>query len=213
MTFVLPPLSHINGHRLSVGSIGGIPMYRLLNGVTADILYCDPPWDDSHMKSFATMARKQTGLPTAVIPWARFMDELVRVIQEHVDGWVFVESGVPRAHAVHAYLESAGLFDLGVHTTTYRSGQSTRPSALLAGHSRLGQAVGWSLPPGGGSGGLRQVLAVVGSVATPGQILLDPCCGTGLSARAAVRLGLTFYGNELNAYRAHRTAEHLRPHD
>ena len=62
------------------------------------------------------------------------------------------------------------------------------------------------MPADGATGGLRQVLAVLSSVAKPHDVVLDPCCGTGLTARACLRLGLTFYGNELNAARARKTA-------
>lgn len=43
-------------------------------------------------------------------------------------------------------------------------------------------------------------------------IVLDPCCGKGYTARAAVAHGLTFRGNELNPERAAVTVAWLEKH-
>ena len=195
-------------HRLVCGSVDGLPIHQMLNGTHADILYADPPWDDAHMASFATMARKQTGVAVQPIRWETFITGMCSVLAGHVKGWVFVEMGRQHAERTASYLRLV-CEDVTIHPTTYRSGGQERPTTLISGHRRPGHAATWRVPADGGTGGLRQVLAVLSSGAKPGDVVLDPCCGTGLTAKACLRLGLTFYGNELNAMRARKTASLL----
>lgn len=58
-------------------------------------------------------------------------------------------------------------------------------------------------------GGIKTCEAVVGPLATPGGILLDPLCGMGLQARTALKFGMRFRGNELNEVRLAKTIMHL----
>jgi hypothetical protein len=189
-------------HRLTVGSIDDPPLKAMLNGITVDLLYCDPPWDDGHMKSFARGASENREVPLIPMSWLMFMRSLVGVINHHVSGWVFVEMGTRHAEAA-ASLISEACVDVVTYNTVY--GSPKRPSALLVGHTDHSVKGRWRMPSEATHGGYRQVGSVVASVGRPGQGLLDPCCGLGYSARAARAAGMIFFGNELDPQRAAAT--------
>ena len=193
-------------HRLSVCSIEDAPTaLRLSAHQKADVLYADPPWDDAHMATFANLARRQTGVKVEPLRWEVFMLSLVTIASSYVEGWVFIEMG--RQHAERtAELMRQELEDVAIHSTSYGRG---RPCRLISAHCRPGVAGGYELPPDARYGGLRQVEGVLASVCRQRSIVLDPCCGNGLTASAAIRLGLTFYGCELNGARARKAAQAL----
>ena len=53
------------------------------------------------------------------------------------------------------------------------------------------------------------VVRAVRVVLVPGGVVLDPCCGKGFTARAAVAAGMRFRGVELNPARAEVTVAWL----
>ena len=53
---------------------------------------------------------------------------------------------------------------------------------------------------------------VIESVAVPGALVFDPCCGKGMTARCAIRSGMRFAGVELNPKRAAVTTAWLEKH-
>jgi hypothetical protein len=186
-------------HRLSVGSISDPAVRTMLAGQQVDVLYCDPPWSDGHMRVFARKASESAPHPYVPISWSEFMHSLNELIVMHVTGWVFVEMGNEQAEPCRHILSKV-CADVVRHDIVY--GSPKRPAALFVGHRDKGVAPTWELPAGASSGGLRQVKAVVASVGKPGQVLLDPCCGFGMSAKAALAAGMTFYGNEIDPRKA-----------
>ncbi len=52
---------------------------------------------------------------------------------------------------------------------------------------------------------VKLVAAAIAPWAEPDAILVDPCCGLGLMAKAAKKHKMRFFGNELNAARMART--------
>jgi hypothetical protein len=182
-------------HRLTQGTVDDGPLALMLQGVTASVLYSSPPWDDAHVKMYLGRARRQD------YSWQTFFRRLVSIVRDHVDGWVFIESGPVNVDAA-AKMLSEVCRDVSVHATTYGPRRHPMPSHLLVGHT--GQPVRgmWRLDPAGSRGGYAQPAYCIASVAQRGRILLDPCCTNVYQARAAVQYGMVFYGNDHNAKRA-----------
>jgi len=72
-----------------------------------------------------------------------------------------------------------------------------------------------TLPPGYVRGladvrGHHRAAYAIAPFVTSGGILVDPCCGEGDAALAALRAGMIFYGNELHPGRAATTIALLR---
>jgi len=59
-----------------------------------------------------------------------------------------------------------------------------------------------------GATGFKQVNDCISSC--PGEIVCDPTCGYGWTAKAAIKNGKTFIGNEFNKIRAERTIKELQ---
>jgi hypothetical protein len=187
-------------HRLTVGSLDGEPIRKMLAGQSVQVVYSDPPWDDAHMLSFANMATKRTGIPHEAISWMEMMRSFVKLLENHLEGWLFLEmghNGIRKA----TDLITPVVVDLQVFPTTYGGRKNPNTGYLMVGHTQK-SAAHWELDDEWAHGGVRQVAGVVGSVAVPGAVLLDPCCGNGYSAKAALRAGMVFFGNELSEDRA-----------
>jgi hypothetical protein len=182
------PKTTIIGHRFTVGTITDKPIQAMLRNQVADVCYSSPPWDDAKCRQYSGSR----------LDWSRFFDLLVKVIAEHVNGYVFLEGGV---HTSDRAAERLSLVckDVHVFPTTYS--KPGMPSRLLVGHTSQSMA-GWRPHKEWLRGKLAQPFGCVGSVSLPGQTLLDPVCTNVYSAQTARRLGLSFYGNDHNPRRA-----------
>jgi hypothetical protein len=172
-------------HRFTQGTLAkGEPIYAMLAGQTADLLYSSPPWDDAHVKMYDRR-----------LDWNTFFTAFVGIVRDHVSGWVFIEHGIAMADKA-AQMLSQVCADVTIHSTSYGPAKSKLPSRLLVGHTDKPVRGQWHIPNGCYDGGARQPLGILRSVAMPGQVLLDPCCTNIYGAQAARKLGLVFLGND-----------------
>ena len=109
-------------------------------------------------------------------------------------------------------LLGAALAAVGLATPLYRSGSKLYPCHT---HLFTPPASKIKIPKGyfetlDGLIDYAEVREAMRPFALEGQIVLDPCCGLGNSARIAVEHGMTFFGNELNAARLAKTEKILR---
>jgi hypothetical protein len=74
--------------------------------------------------------------------------------------------------------------------------------------STEGEKTGWEFDPTGLSD-IKMTKRVLESVAKPGALVFDPCCGKGMTAKAAHFHDMRFAGVELNPKRAAVTRKFL----
>ncbi len=191
----------IGPHRVAQACITTPMLESMLSGRTVDVLYCDPPWGDAAAGYFRTLNRKMTGADSAPVPAGVILDRIFELINRFVKGHVFIEYGRRWRSAMEARFSS--LHNAQVFESFYRAGNKILPCLTF---------YGCTLPTGNFHPEVRedligygQVCRAVESVAVPGGLLLDPCCGMGFSARAAIDNGMVFYGSELNAKRLDKT--------
>lgn len=189
----------VGPHRVSIGSINGSPVRQMLAGKSVDVMYVDPPWGDGHMKLFMTLARRQAGLSERPEPFDALLDGLMQLMG-HVTGVVYIEMGLRWEGQVEALMQD----HLANVTVKHYRYQRTRPFAILAG-TRDGSRPPMPLTHLQGPALVSDALKRSG-----GFSVLDPCCGKGMTARAALENQMVFYGNELNAVRAAETGSLLR---
>jgi hypothetical protein len=186
-------------HRLRLGSI----MDHELLDRQAEILFSDPPWSDGMLKAFATITARHTGRVPKQPTFARLADRFADVIDSCVTRWVFIECSTRTIDVMSfAILRRIPSFRLRVVEFTY--GRRGQKAAMIQGGL-------WDWPPVVDLAGARGVeirrrcLAPVAvsfrQTSGRGARVLDPCCGSGLVARAALPLGMMFIGNELNPSR------------
>lgn len=195
------PVTRFGPHAVTLGSVTG-PQVDDLVDRPVDILYSDPPWGDSYMKMFATHTQKATGTRPVQPSYQALCDRYADLIQRYVREWVFIEDGV-RAYKPMLDAVSPHLAAVDVLSMKYGDDLS---AVLIVGRRTPGPLPTLHLE---GLKGLPFVKHVLGTVARPGAVVLDPCCGAGYTAKAAVFHGMTFLGNELNPARLQKTMDYL----
>ena len=202
-------VERIGRHRVRVGSlVDGID--ELMCGDKATVFYCDPPWGNAMLKFFQTLRKKQTGVDKQPVDNDRFLAALGTSAKQYARGPVFVEYGLKWADQVIRAMVACGLLHIDTLDVWYGSGKSRRPMhlhvftagaafELSAGHRSAIQST--QAGP--------MVIESLRPYVVEGGIVVDPCCGFGYTAKAAVHHGMRFYGNELNDARLERAREFL----
>lgn len=200
-------IKDIGPHRLRHGDImDGID--DLMGTERAAIMYCDPPWGEGLLKFFATLNRKQTGEYKEPPTLEKFLLALFGIASKYVEKFLLIEYGVMWRDRIQAQGIAAGFYPHGIVDLRYSGGHLDL---------HLFARKGVEYPPGfaeavQGSAGydtLRRAIPPLAAIVGPGAIILDPCCGMGYTARAALDSGLAFRGNELNRARLQKTNARL----
>lgn len=195
------PVTRFGPHAVTLGSLTG-PQLDALVDRPVDILYSDPPWGDQYLRMFATHTQKATGTRPEQPSYQALCDRYAELVERHVTEWVFIEDGI-RAYKPMLEAVSPHLATVEVLPMTYGDDLS---AVLIVGRRTPGPLPELSLA---GLKGLPFVKHVLRAVARPGAVVLDPCCGAGYTAKAAVFHGMTFLGNELNPARLRKTTDYL----
>jgi len=207
----------LNGHRVRHGDVmdaDGIS--TLMGSDRAAIMYSDPPWGEGNIRYWATMNRKMTGEEIEPAGLDAFLGQIFKIASAYVDDFLLIEYGVRWKDLIQKRGVAAGFSPWGIADVFYRGG-----SKLLPLHLHVFTRYGAQVPSGylaavNGTHGFATVRAAIAPLASryasvaPPRIVLDPCCGMGYTARAAVECGLRFRGNELNKARLAKTIQRLR---
>lgn len=198
-------------HRLRCGDAAWA-VTELLAGQRAQIFYSDPAWGPGMMTFFQTKHEEATGQPAVARDYRDLLRDLAQQASQYTDGPVFIEYGMRWKDEVTSICRDAGLRPVTVIACPYGGGQfhlhvfstPTTPVSLAPVQApeyaqRLQKVKG-----------ARLVAEAIAPFAVPDGILVDPCCGLGLMAKAAKKHGMRFYGNELNPSRLARTREVVR---
>jgi len=197
----------IGPHRVRCGDLESFDLNHLMNGEKAAVIYSDPPWGPGNLRYWRTM-NKQDFPGSGQERWVKFLAMFASAVDEHLapDGVALIEMGNRWRTDLTSVMEATGFAIHGTWTILY--GSPKRPNLLMA-FARKGIPKP-SLANVQGFTGFNAVLNAVRPVARPGEILLDPCCGLGNSAEAAMETGMVFRGMELNPARLARTVKRLQ---
>lgn len=160
-----------------------------------DVVYTDPPWTGSQHDAYRIKAE----LPGADL--GALHRRIVEVIKPARSG--FVEMGIETIGGFVRLLGDRGITPNRYFQMTYREGR------------RQCTLVGWSVYPMGKVSlpslvdHARAPEFILRQVAKPGQFVLDPCCGSGLTLEAAQRQGLRGCGIEMIPEYAAETIDRL----
>lgn len=186
-----------------VGELSVEMARRALNGEKAHIIYSDPPWGPANLK-YWRHHNGQTGHP---VDWPGFLTILSRVVVETLSpgGHVFLEMGCRWIDELSEVMLKTGFPE--AHRWNIMYGPKSKPLPNMLWYSGPGTSCN---PEGMRGEPLTQ--HVINSVASPGVLVFDPCCGKGMTARCSVKSGMRFVGCELNPKRAEVTEKWLRSH-
>lgn len=183
--------------KLIVGELTRARAKRALDGEIADITYSDPPWGPGNLMYWRTH-NKETAYPS----WPDFLELFCGIVSKNTrpDGHIFVEMGLRWVDELAAVMESHGR-------------KEARRSICYYSNPKLPNVL-WYSGPGSntdpeGMSGVKMTHTALAGVAREGALVFDPCCGKGMTARCALRLGMRFAGVELNPRRAQVTQDWL----
>jgi hypothetical protein len=202
-------ITEIGPHRVKCGNIlDGID--DLMSNNVVDIVYSDPPWLQSHMKYWETIRLRHN--PTEVRrdnQLEPFLDMFFKIAITYSTNLVFVEYALKGEFLINTHAEKAGLYRQALIVTLYKSG-----SKLLPMHLHVFTKRPITLPEGyiesvSLTSGIDTVMNAIKPFIVPRGTILDHCCGLGTTARAALKTGMVFRGNEINPKRLQKTIEVL----
>jgi len=199
----------IGDHRVKCGSVmAGID--DLMGGAKADVIYSDPPWGQGNVKYWQTMNHKQTGAATEEIKFAEFLNQVFDIIAKYAAGPALIEYGQRWREEIEAQAKRIGFKILLRCESWYHGGGKLYPLDFYVMSRGIEMKIpeGYAADLGKLKGGAFSVQAIE-PFAVPGGIVLDPMCGMGYTASAAMKHGMRFYGNELNANRLAKTIRRL----
>ena len=168
-----------------------------LAGELAGIVYSDPPWGPGNLMYWRTHNKEKTRPD-----WRRFLDTFCGIVARNIEpnAHVFVEMGLRWVDELAETMAS-----LEIH--------ETQRFRVFYGNPKLPNVL-WYSGPGtttdpSGLSGVAMTRCALEGVAQAGSLVFDPCCGKGMTARCALRLGMRFAGVELNPKRAEVTQRWL----
>lgn len=170
-----------------------------LQGGLADITYSDPPWGPGNLMYWRTH-NQETQRPD----WGRFLSLFCAIVsgKTRPEGHIFVEMGLRWVDELAAEMARHGRQETRRTTCFYGPSSKRLPNVLWY------SGPGTTTDPVGMHGEAMTRRALEG-VASPGALVFDPCCGKGMTARCATKLGMRFAGVELNPKRAKVTQDWL----
>lgn len=203
-------ITDIGNHRTRNGSImGGIGDLLGNSGVEqADVFYSAPLHGDGIERNVKAREASldMTGNPNQVPTIDDILHKFFEIARLYTHNYapIFVEYHKDR----EAEIMRAG-YAWGVHRWATVDCKDTMPTQLhifTRGNLKVPEGLVADLS---GKVGVARIKAATRFWARPRGILLDPCCGIGLTAQAAVEMGMFFRGNEPSAVKLGQTHEVL----
>lgn len=183
---------------LVVGELTHERAKQALAGELADITYSDPPWGPGNLMYWRTH-NGESKRPD----WSEFLRNFCFIVTSNTQptGHVFVEMGLRWVDELAEVMRQHGRPEVARFRCLYGPNPKL-PNVLWY------SGPGTTTDPSGLSGVTMTKTALQG-VARPDALVFDPCCGKGMTARCALRLGMRFAGVELNPKRAKVTQQWL----
>jgi hypothetical protein len=199
-------IKEIGLHKVTNASIDDPIVDQMLAGEKVHVMYSDPPWGDGNLRYWVTMNKKMTGNEYKPLTYDALINRIVDLIQNHVDGHVFIETGLKWEAETIEKIQGL-VHNIRTYRLQYKSGSRMLENVLIYGVTDTSHPL-MDFDPSGMSG-VAVPTKCIEAVAKPNAIALDACCGMGYTARAAVNAGMRFRGNEFNAKRLQKTIDFL----
>lgn len=202
-------IEKLGQHRVRVGSVlDGVD--DLVGGDDVSVVYTDPPWGPGALSYFETLTASHVGAKKASVEFDAFMEALYVVFDKYASRLLILEYGIKWRSRVVGAMRARGFAHLGTFTRYYSGGSKKLPMDV-----NLFSREGLRPPEGYQDTFLNEppaaaMKAILAPFAVEGGVLLDPCCGTGYMASAAIHHGMRFLGNEISPKRLEDTKRRLR---
>ncbi len=188
-------------HRVTNYDVFDDAWLAMIDDENISMVYSDPPWGDGNMKYWRTINSKTTGHDYNAHSFQQLIERLM-TLAKRVERYMCIETGLRFVEQWEGVLANEFPY-LEKKSLVYSS--KNLPNVLF---------ISGRLPipdiPCDGMKGYPIVKMVVSALAEKEAIILDPCCGMGYTAQAAIDTGMHFRGNEFNAARLEKTKERLQ---
>jgi len=206
----------IGRHAINHGDVMHVNFNELIEtrDGKVDIMYSDPPWGQGNLRYWQTMNKKQTGATKEDHDINEFLKRIFWIAKTYCRNLVFLEYSVK---FIDEFIAMGEAYEMQHHHTIdiyYKSGSRLLPNVLHIFTTKFYENK-IELPAG-----YREELATlqgypllrsaIKPFASPGQYILDPCCGMGYTAQFAIDHDLNFVGNELNKVRLQKTINRFK---
>lgn len=195
-------MTEIGSHRLLHGDITSGVVATLMGQDRADLIYSDPPWGPGNQRFWHTHNGTEP-----MTDWPAFLAAFCQVCADYrkSNAPIFIEMGIRWLGDLDHAMERVALPMQRRWSITY--GRPPRPNALTLYGCR-----DWPIDLGQNTHGEPITWTILSAVVRPESVVLDPCCGKGMTARHTHIGGGHFRGAELNGNRLEVTASWLRKH-
>lgn len=187
---------------------------ELMGSSQADFLYSDPPWGQGNLKYWQTINKRHTGREKTDIDYAKFLPFYFEMAYKHIKDLAVIEYGVGWRGDVVLTSQTAGFTHHGIFTSRYGSAAKLLPLDVhiisKSGNFNMRDKHYFSKKCYELRG--QYLVNFIFDYLLPNKAksVLDPMCGMGYTAQAAINKGLKFYGNELNEKRLQKTIDRLK---
>jgi|TARA_Y100000004_G_C8856010_1_gene386860 hypothetical protein len=200
----------INKHSFFNGDITKGAIDKLMENKKFDILYCDPPWGSGALKMFNTLNSKMNNLPKEEVSWEFFLESFCKIINNYSneDSLVILEMGTKFTNDLKLFIEMNTNFKLRqIFYPYYRNNNKIYAQNItyfsckndfLFDSTKIDNTIG------------KLATENIFAQCPKKDIVLDPCCGFGLTLKMAVKYDMAFFGNEINQKRLDKCLKYAR---
>lgn len=202
-------ITQVGKHRVKCGDLmNGID--DLMQDEMADFIYSDPPWGQGNLGYWQTINKRHTGQEPSRIDYKKFLTTFFDILRRYAKDRVVIEYGIRWREDITRTAKAYGFETSGWATTYYKSGSRKLPCDIHFFHRASPMILSNGLLEYlRDNSGVRVPVRVLAEFAPNGGIALDPMCGMGYTAQAAVKSGMSFRGLELNSKRLAKTIQFL----
>lgn len=205
-------ITNIKNHRVQNQNVM-LGIDNLMQGRKANIFYSDPPWGQGNISYWQTLNKRHNNIDPENINYNDFLNQIFNLATKHTSGIVIIEYGIKWENDLISIGVNHNLDHLGVAEVLYKAGSKLLPHHV---HFFKTKDYNWNgnineviNKISGRLGDLKCVMDSVEPFVVSGGIVLDPCCGLGMSAEMAMLVNMDFRGNELNHKRLQTTMNKL----
>tara|TARA_Y100000310_G_scaffold149433_1_gene148774 strand:- start:1644 stop:2213 length:570 start_codon:yes stop_codon:yes gene_type:complete len=187
-------------NRIIQGDLTKGDLNNLMEGKKADVIYTDPPWDDSWVKIF----RKRANYDSEGHNINKFLQVFIKEIKKHSKGIIYIEMGVKSIDLLQKLLKEENFTKLNKWEYPLNKGVQY----LIRGYFIKPNNV--PIIPNNLKLTDKKIKDIVEVDKVDGGILLDPCIGIGRTYDIAKYIGMDCFGLEIQQNKVDKLNDRIK---
>ena len=197
----------IHGHTVRHGDILDENIKNLTTPKSIDLYYSDPPWSSGNLKYWQTINKKQNRDAefSKTTDEDVFLARLMDLVDHYAKDLVVLEYS-KKYEALEKAIKAKGFHISCIAASVYNH-QNLKHVIVFAGRKPRSLAI--ELHRYKGLTLVNHIFSCLEPLLPEDATVMDLCCGMGYTAKAAIKRGWTFVGNEINKNRLQKTIKAL----